>query len=100
MEEKKYKFGRGKEDEAVNEAKPTSEQTVDVSVVYEGVELPNKSSQLKKFKKIDNGVYAMPIDTVGTIVAMEQGVVFVPEAAITVDDDGDYKLVRGRKFAG
>jgi hypothetical protein len=55
----------------------------------------------KKFKKIDEGVYAYEIPkSVGCIVKMAEGVVFVPEAAITAGEDGTFDLIRAKRFVG
>jgi hypothetical protein len=85
------------EDEAF-EPNPTSEHPVDYDVVYKDG-IINQFDTRESFKQIDDGVYALPIDTVGSIVAMDGSMVFVPEVGLTETPEG-LKLIRIKKFRG
>jgi hypothetical protein len=52
----------------------------------------------QKMKKIDDDIYAMPIDKVGCIVKVNGSVVFVPNAALSPDGDGNFDLILGKVY--
>lgn len=52
----------------------------------------------QKMKKIDDDIYAMPIDKVGCIVRVNSSVVFVPNAALSPDGDGNFDLILGKVY--
>jgi hypothetical protein len=51
-----------------------------------------------KMKKIDEDIYAMPIEKVGCIVRVNSSVVFVPNAALSPDGDGNFDLILGKVY--
>jgi hypothetical protein len=51
-----------------------------------------------KMKKIDEDIYAMPIEKVGCIVKVNGSVVFVPNAALSPDGDGNFDLILGKVY--